>query len=324
MKTRILVTGANGYIGSALVHTLIGRQKEFHVAACARRGSILQSKLLKVFLVGNQEDNQDLSEPLRDVDVVIHCAAMSRNKGPTGWSSSSAYRRVNTVGTFHWAWEAARAGVKRFVYVSTSAVNGESTKKGEKFHADSLPRPKTAFSISMWEAERELKYISRETGMQIVVVRVPMVYGPGCGGLFGEVTNMIRFCLPLPLRSCKNNKLSLVGIDNLVDFLICVATHPAAAGHTFMVSDGKPLSALEIFKKLSKSGNRPLLFWPMPVTILKFLNDYLGRSAWGEFFFDSQVIDISKNKRLLGWFPPNTVEQSFSRVWERNGESYSK
>ena len=170
----------------------------------------------------------------------------------------------------------------------------------------------------MYEAEKELIRVGDETGMEIVIVRPPLIYGPDCQNLFGEVKIMVDYCLPLPLRSCKRNHRSLVGIDNLVDFLICCATHPDAANETFLVSDGEDLSTLNIFKLLAKTHHRPCLLWPFPPILVRLFNSYIGRQAWEEFFFQSQVADIHKAQLVLGWTPPLSVEQSFRRSWDEN------
>ena len=171
---------------------------------------------------------------------------------------------------------------------------------------------------ALLEAEKELIRVGDETGMEIVIVRPPLIYGPDCQNLFGEVKIMVDYCVPLPLRSCKRNHRSLVGIDNLVDFLICCATHPDAANETFLVSDGEDLSTLNIFKLLAKTHHRPCLLWPFPPILVRLFNSYIGRQAWEEFFFQSQVADIHKAQLVLGWTPPLSVEQSFRRSWDEN------
>lgn len=197
-------------------------------------------------------------------------------------------------------------------------MNGPETPAGKRFYADSLPRPKSPIGKALLEAEKELTRVGEETGMEIVIVRPPLIYGPDCQNLFGEVKIMVDYCLPLPLRSCKRNHRSLVGIDNLVDFLICCATHPDAANETFLVSDGVDLSTLNIFKLLAKTHHRPCLLWPFPPILVRLFNSYIGRQAWEEFFFQSQVADIHKAQLVLGWTPPLSVEQSFRRSWDEN------
>lgn len=315
---KILVTGSNGYVGNALVLALLNRKKEFAVKAAARRGSILNAKSIETVQVGSLEESPDYREAFNGCDVLIHCATRGSMRSHEGWLDEEALHRINVLGTAHLAREAFRSGVKRFVFLSSLQVNGLETPRGKKFYADSLPRPKSPVGKAMLEAEKELVRLGEETGMEIVIVRPPLIYGPECQNLFGEVKLMVDYCLPLPLRLCKKNHRSLIGIDNLVDFLICCATHPAAANETFLVSDGEDLSTLNIFKLLAKTRHRPCCLWPFPPILVRLFNSYIGRQAWEEFFFRSQVADIHKTKLLLDWTPPVSVEQSFRRSWDDN------
>lgn len=315
---KILVTGSNGYIGNALVLALLNRKKEFTVRAAARRGSILNSKSFETVRLGSLEESLDYVEDFKGCDVLIHCASRGSMRGHEGWLDEAALHRINVLGTVHMAREAHRAGISRFIFLSSLQVNGPETPAGKRFYADSLPRPKSPIGKALLEAEKELTRVGEETGMEIVIVRPPLIYGPDCQNLFGEVKIMVDYCLPLPLRSCKRNHRSLVGIDNLVDFLICCATHPDAANETFLVSDGVDLSTLNIFKLLAKTHHRPCLLWPFPPILVRLFNSYIGRQAWEEFFFQSQVADIHKAQLVLGWTPPLSVEQSFRRSWDEN------
>lgn len=290
---KILVTGSNGYIGNALVLALLNRKKEFTVRAAARRGSILNSKSFETVRLGSLEESLDYVEAFKGCDVLIHCASRGSMRGHEGWLDEAALHRINVLGTVHMAREAHRAGISRFIFLSSLQVNGPETPAGKRFYADSLPRPKSPIGKALLEAEKELTRV-------------------------GEVKIMVDYCLPLPLRSCKRNHRSLVGIDNLVDFLICCATHPDAANETFLVSDGVDLSTLNIFKLLAKTHHRPCLLWPFPPILVRLFNSYIGRQAWEEFFFQSQVADIHKAQLVLGWTPPLSVEQSFRRSWDEN------
>ncbi|MCD7988715.1 MAG: NAD-dependent epimerase/dehydratase family protein [Klebsiella quasipneumoniae] len=314
-KTQVLVTGANGYIGNALVNFLLGRS-EFEVRVAARRGSVLNCPKVHAFTIGNLEDEPDLIRPLAGCDVVYHCATLAGSNSPH-LHEFSLLQKVNVQGTANLARQAANAGVKRFVFVSTIQVDGETTPPGKKFFADSLPRPKLAVGMSMLRAEQELKEISRHTGMEIVIVRTPIVYGPECRNIFRLAQEIVRYCCPLPLRSTYGNMRSLVGIDNLTSFLFCVATHPKAANETFLVSDGQHMSTLQIFKLLAETCGRPCLLWAFPTKLLSLFNSYIGRRSWGEFLFENLVVDIGKNKALLGWKPPFSVEDQFTRSWKK-------
>lgn len=317
MKRKVLVTGANGYIGNALITELMQHPEEFVVSASARHGSVLQCKEIEVFKAGNLEDHPDYSHIFKGCDVVVDCAAMISPRRSQGWIDQNAYRRVNVLGTSYMARQAHLAGVKRFIFVSSTAANGEVTPPGRKFFPDSMPRPKLSFGISMLEAEDELWKISRETGLEVVIVRVPTVYGPECKGLMGVIRTMVRYSLPLPLRWAKHNKRSIIAIDNLTDFIRVCIEKKEAAGELFLVSDAAALSTLEMFKLFAKTGRRLCCLWGFPVTLLKLFNSYIGRQAWEDFFFGSMVVDKQKAKLLLGWEPPVSTEEAFRRAWGR-------
>ncbi|MBQ8828642.1 MAG: NAD-dependent epimerase/dehydratase family protein [Burkholderiaceae bacterium] len=315
MKNRVLVTGANGYVGNALILSLLEKKSDFIVRASARRGSVLKSKELEVFKVGNLEDNPDYSKAFEGCDTVVDCAAMVSPRRNQGWIDQSAFRRVNVIGTAYMARQAHLAGVKRFIFLSSTQANGETTPPYKKFFPNSLPRPKLAFGISMLDAEKELKKIAKETGMEVVIVRIPTVYGPECKGLVGVIRTMVRYCLPLPLRWANKNQRSLVAIDNLTDFLSLCIKNPKAANQLFFVSDGKDLSTLEIFKLFARTGSRPCCLWGFPVALLKLFNSYIGRQSWEDFFFGSMVVDTQKEKMELNWTPPVPIEECFRRAW---------
>ncbi len=312
---KVLITGANGYIGNALTVACL-KTPGYSVRVAARRGPILKCKEVESFQMGNMEDEPDFSKALRDCDVVFHCATIA----PVNSFRQYDYtliQRVNVLGSSHLARQAATAGVKRFVFLSTIEVNGDITPPGKRFFADSLPRPKRAMGMSMLHAENDLKLIAKETGMELVIVRSPLAYGPECSNMFRAMQLMIQYCLPLPLGSTGGNERSLIGIDNLVNFLLCVSHHPKAADETFLVSDGRPLSTLQIFKLLAETGGKPCLLWPFPTKLLDLFNSYIGRQSWGEFLFASRVVDIAKNFNLLNWTPPFSVEQQFTKSWGR-------
>ncbi|MCD8340370.1 MAG: NAD-dependent epimerase/dehydratase family protein [Burkholderiales bacterium] len=323
---KVLITGANGYIGNALTVACL-KNPSYTVTATARRGSILDCKKVEAYKIGNMEDEPNFSKPLKGCDIVFHCATLAPVNSVRHFDYSKI-QRINVLGSAHLARQAVAAGVKRFVFISTVEVNGDTTPLGKRFFATSLPRPKRAMGMSMLHAENELKLIAKETGMELVIVRTPMAYGPECSNMFRAIQLMVQFCLPLPLRMASHNERSLIGIDNLVDFLLCVATHPKAANETFLVSDSRPLSTLQIFKLLAETGGKPCLLWPFPTKLLELFNSYIGRQTWGDFLFASRVVDIKKNMSLLNWKPPYSIEQQFTKSWGKRvvpcGEPTSK
>ena len=313
---RILVTGANSYIGNALVLALLNLKRRFIVRAAARSGEVLNAKCIETVRFGSLEDTPDYQKDFADCDILIHCATRGPIRNEEEWPAGESLRRINVLGTVHVAREAFRAGVKRFVFLSSLEVNGSETPDGKKFFADSLPRPKSILGRQMLEAEKALRRVGDETGMEVVIVRPAMVYGPACHNLFGFAGVLTKYCIPLPLLCCSHNQRSLVSIDNLTDFLTVAATHPKAANDIFLVSDGHDLSTLEIFRLLAKTDHRPSVLWPFPPLFLRLFNSYIGRQSWENFLFKNQVADISKNKMLLEWVPPMSVEQSFRRFWD--------
>ncbi len=309
-----MVTGADSYVGNALIAALV-KNADCEIRVTARWGSFTE-KNIKPYTINGIGDEPDFSEALQGCDVVYHCATTA----PINSSAQiefSTLQRINVTRSAHLARQAAIAGVKRFVFLSTVQVNGDITPAGKKFFADSLPRPKFAVGISMLNAENELKRIARELEMELVVVRAPLVYGPECSNIFRAVQVMVRYCIPLPFGSTNDNVRSLVGIDNLIDFLLCVGTHPRAANETFIVSDDHDISTLEIFQLLAKTDDRTCTLWPFPTKLLSLFNSYIGRRAWGEFMFENMVVDQTKNRALLNWFPPYSIENQFTRSWEK-------
>lgn len=314
---RILVTGAENYIGSALVSALLSRKKDFQVRAATRSFKNFEGDGLETVVLGEVENNPDYQGIFSGCDVVIHCDTHASLAGPKEqWSEDRMRCRIVALGTANLAREAHRAGVHRFVFLSSLEVNGLATPEGKRFYADSLPRPKSPLGLALYESEKELARVREETGMEVVIVRIPVVYGPQCVNLFGFARSLVRWCVPLPVFGCRKNRQSLVGIDNLTDFLMKAAVLSKAANETFLVSDGHDLSTLEIFRLLAKTGRRPQLFWYFPPIFLKLFNSYIGRQAWERFFFESRVVDIGKNRLLLNWTPPLSAEQSFRRAWE--------
>ncbi len=316
MAKKILITGGSTYAGQALINDYLNHPHEYEVRTTCPIGSAIYKAGLQCFECERLENRPDLSEVLRDCDVVIHVTALAQDS--LGYSHKlSSIERLYVMGAIYLARAAAYNGVKRFVFLSSISVDGEITPPGKKFYADSLPRPKLPTGKTLLTTERELQKVCEETGMELVIVRSPMIYGPGCHNFFRAVQIMVNFCLPLPLRNTNDNERSLVCIDNLISFLKCVSEHKKAANEIFLVSDGNDLSTYEIFKLLAKTGNRPCLLWPFPKKLLALFNSYIGRRAWGEFFFESQVEDISKNKLLLDWTPPVSVKEGFKRSWNK-------
>jgi nucleoside-diphosphate-sugar epimerase len=222
------------------------------------------------------------------------------------------FRRVNAAGTRRLAESAAQAGVRRFVYVSSIKVNGERTGNRPFTEADP-PGPEDAYAQSKYEAEMALREIAARTGMEVVIVRPPLVYGPGVKGNFRTLLRVVRMGLPLPLASCDNRR-SLVGLSNLADLLALCVTHPAAAGETFLAADGEDLSTPELLRRTGRALGRPARLFPVPPALLRAGARMFGRAGAGERLCGSLQVDISRARRILGWNPPSTVDEELART----------
>jgi nucleoside-diphosphate-sugar epimerase len=320
---KVLVTGANGFIGRALVAALVRDGVE--VRAALRRRSAVGSNdfdaRVSVHVVGDIGPIADWTAALDGVQTLAHLAArvhVMREKVP---DPLAEFRHVNTLGTIRLASMAAQAGVRRLVYVSTIKVNGETTVS-EPFHEDDSPRPSDPYSISKWEAEQGLQHISAETGMEVVIIRPPLVYGPGVGGNFLSMLTWIDRGIPLPLASVRNQR-SFVGLKNFVSLVVSCLSHPRAAGEVFLAADGEDLSTPDLLQRMARAlGSRSRLF-PFPVPLLRAAARVLGQSKVCERLCGSLRVDSAKARRLLGWAPPSTVDDELRLIaeWYRRRNS---
>lgn len=297
---RFLVTGANGFVGKSLCRALTA--KGFEVIRVARKTSDGNA-----VPVGDINGTTDWSGILQGADVVIHLAAhVHQTEAPA--TSSSIFHEVNSEGTANLARQAASAKVKRFVFVSSIKVNGERTEEGHPFKETDLPRPEDAYGISKLEAELALSQIAEETGMDIVVVRPPLVYGPGVKANFLNLLKLITRDIPLPLGAIKNGR-SLIYVENLVDALVLSATHPNAVGEIYLVSDGPAISTPALIKGLARAlGKKGRIFF-LPLTPLRLLSRLLHKSSQFDKLVQSLEVDSSKIRRQLEWIPPYTTQQ---------------
>lgn len=262
--------------------------------------------------------SQCWEEALQGIDVIIHAAARVHVMDERAGDPLAKFRAVNVEATRHLAQQAAAAGVKRFVYISTIKVNGEETEPGQPYRADSAAHPRDLYGQSKLEAEQALFAIANETGLELVVVRPPLVYGPGVKANFASLMGALQRRLPLPFAAIDNRR-SLVARDNLVDLLLCCARHPAAVGRVFLVSDGQDLSTTQLCRELSVSlGVRPRLL-PVPALALRLLGLLTGRSQQMQRLLGSLQVDISTTREILGWKPSVPVEQAMRETaqWYR-------
>jgi len=307
----ILVTGAAGFVGSALLPVLLS---QFHaVTGVGRRAHDKSHARLRSFGVGNIDGATKWSTELLGADAVIHLAARVHIMRDSESDPLAEFRRVNTEGTLNLARQAAAAGVRRFIFLSTIKVNGEATHYGCPFTTSDLPAPQDPYGISKHEAEVGLREIARTTGMQVVNIRPTLVYGRGAKENFKSLMSLVARGLPLPLGSI-NNFRSFVGIDNLVDFIVTCLEHPAAANETFLVSDGEDLSTPDLIRRMARAMNRPARLLSVPVWALKAGASLLGKGDAMQRLCGNLQVDISKSRELLGWSPPVSVDEGLRRA----------
>jgi nucleoside-diphosphate-sugar epimerase len=265
--------------------------------------------------VGNFTGDTDWSTALTNQQVVIHAAARAHIMKDEVADPLAEYRRVNVDGTLNLARQAAAAGVKRFIFISSIKVNGEQTPLGQPFTADDTPAPEDAYGMSKWEAEQGLQQLASETGMEVVIIRPPLVYGPGVKGNFASMTKLVAKGLPLPLGAIHNQR-SLVALDNLVDLIITCIDHPAAANQVFLAGDGQDLSTTELLRAVARAMGKPSRLIPVPSSLLMLGATLLGKKAVAQRLLGSLQVDIAKARNLLGWEPPVSVEEGLKRCFK--------
>ena len=375
LNERILVTGATGFVGRAVVQQLADTLGGLHVVAAVRTSSLpntlphgLTNTLsntdalpsadytagtgwpegIKVVTVGDLDSTTDWSAALTGVTTLIHCAARVHVMNDASTDPLLLYRRVNVEGTLALARQAAAAGVKRFVFVSSIKVNGEATGahpgrasrladtpeatcgkteaasgKAEAafaFSEDTPPAPVDSYGVSKLEAEQALFALGRETGLEIVVVRPPLVYGPGVKANFQTLIKVVRKGIPLPLAAVRHNRRSLIALDNLVDLLVTCARHPLAANQVFLASDGEDLSTADLLQRLGRAMGKPARLFYVPEGVLTCGARVLGKQQAAQRLLGSLQVDSSKARNLLGWTPPVSVDEGLRRAVEHHGK----
>lgn len=309
---RVLVTGGSGFVGQRLLRRLARLAGVLPVAgvrdaeAWSRNGLSCEQLLL-----GDLAEGQVDANMLQGVDVLVHAAARVHVMDELESDPQAAFRKMNVTASVGLAEAAARAGVKRFIFISSIKVNGEETVPGQRFTAEDLPSPVDPYGISKYEAEQGLRQVCERTGMEWVVVRPPLVYGPGVKANFQRLMHSLRRGLPLPVAALHNQR-SLVALDNLVDLLVTCLDHPHAANEVFMVSDGDDLSVRSLAEGLARLlGSRSWLL-PVPAGCLRAGLRLLGRAAVAQRLCGELRVDMDKTCTLLGWQPPLTVDEALA------------
>ena len=311
-QQRLVVTGANGFVGRALCAGATARG--IFVRGITRHVCEFPSSI-ESFMVGSMDDHTDWRGAFEDVKVVVHLSARVHVMSDTAKDPLEEFRRVNVQGTLNLARQAAAFGIRRFVFISSIKVNGESTRLGLPFFADDLPEPLDPYGISKMEAEQGLLRIAAKTGMEVVIIRPPLIYGPGVKANFRTMMRWLARGVPLPLGAIHNRR-SLVALDNLVDLIVTCVDHPAAANQTFLVSDGEDLSTTQLLERMGQALGKPARLIPVPPALLKLGAALVRKPAIAERLCGSLQVDISNTRLLLGWVPPLSVDEGLKKAAE--------
>ncbi|WP_444900586.1 UDP-glucose 4-epimerase family protein [Microbulbifer sp. VAAC004] len=307
MEARVLLTGASGFIGSALLSAL--RSKRVKVLPVYRH------EVEGGLYVPRIDAETDWGTTLNNIDVVIHTAARVHVMQESAVDPLAEFRKVNLEGTLQLARQAASSGVKRFIFLSSIKVNGESTTGRGPFTAEEPSNPVDSYGISKKEAEDALLALAEETGLEVVVIRPPLVYGPGVKANFQSMMRWLQKGIPLPLGSI-NNRRSLVSVYNLIDLITVCIEHPNARNQVFLVSDGLDMSITDLLRRLSRSLRYRALLIPVPASVLIFTLSLLGKRAVADRLCGSLQVDIGKTMNLLDWQPPVSVEEGLAKTAE--------
>ena len=314
---RVLVTGANGFVGCQLVARLARSANVIPVAAIREAPDKVQTVPFDIHtetvLLGDLSRYSSQPAQLLGIDIIVHTAARVHVMHETLSDPLATFRAVNVEGTLNLARAAAQAGVKRFVFISSIKVNGDVSAPGRPFRPDDVPDPQDAYAVSKLEAEQGLLVLSAETGLEVVIIRPTLVYGPGVRANFLSLMRWLDKGIPLPLGAIDNYR-SLVALDNLVDLITVCLSHPAAKGEVFLVSDDRDLSTSELLRKMGDALGRPARLLPVPSKWMQTILMAMGKKAFAQRLCGSLQVDITKTKKLLGWSPPASMEDVFLRT----------
>lgn len=307
----VLITGVNGFVGSA-VRTRIDQNPRFSVRGTGRSPS---ARGLGDYHVQELAAGVDWQAVVAGIDTIVHCAARVHVMADSAVDPLAEFRAVNVAGTLDLASQAAQAGVRRFIFVSSVKVNGESTPPDRPFREDDSPSPEDSYGVSKHEAEQALRVLARSSGMEVVILRPPLVYGAGVKGNFSSLLRLAASGLPLPFASIHNRR-SMIYLANLADLIVRCVDHPAAANQTFLVSDGQDISTSDLLRELRGNMGVSARLLPIPPAWLLLAGRITGRSALVHRLCASLQVDSSKVQQSLGWRPPFSVREGLQETVE--------
>ena len=309
---KVLVTGASGFVGSALCGHLI--KCGYNVIGTVRKLPVLPIIGVDYQIVGDLGTSTSWNDSIfSEVGIIIHCAARVHVMNEYAQNPLNEFRQINTQGTDTLARSAAKAGIRRFIFLSSIKVNGESSSLSSLIDETSPTNPKDYYGISKLEAEKSLINIADETGMETVIFRLPLVYGPGVRGNFIKLLKMVDRGVPLPF-SLVNNLRSLINIDNLTDVIEVCLKDPRAVGKIYTVSDSEDVSTVQLIIKMAHALERPVRLWPCPLCLIELAGMLAGRSDEVSRILGSLRIDSKKIYSELGWAPTYTLTQGLSQI----------
>lgn len=310
---RVLVTGAAGFVGRALCKRMVDNGWKVHGTTRSSGQAAAIPVGVDSIEIRSISETTDWSKALDNIDTVVHLAARVHVMKDNVSDPLAAFREVNVGGADCLARAAAVAGVRRFIYVSSVKVCGEG--KPLPYTEQDAPAPQDHYGVSKWEAEQALSKVAAETGIEVVIIRPPLVYGPYVKANFIRMLKLVRIVLPLPLGAIKN-KRSMIYVGNLVDAIVTCLEHPNAAGETFLVSDGEDVSTQKLIRMIASEMNKSSRLVPVPPALLKLIGKVAGKTAEVERLTSSLCVDSSKIRRMLDWKPPFTMEEGIKETVE--------
>jgi nucleoside-diphosphate-sugar epimerase len=309
---KLLVTGASGFVGMELIRYLYEMHRFQIIAALHHQVPAFPTGVESV-QVADLTAFTDWSMALAGVETVVHLAARVHVIHDLSRNPLDEFRQVNVAGTLNLARQAAVAGVKRFIFLSSVKVNGECTHPGYPYSEQDIPAPQDPYGISKHEAEEGLRQLAKETGMAVTIIRPPLVYGYGVKANFRNLLLWLKKGIPLPLGAIHNQR-SFVALDNLIDFILTCILHPNAANQTFLVADGEDLSTPELLQRAGLALGKPVRLLPVAAGMLHLGATLIGKKAMTQRLCGSLQVDISKARELLNWAPPMSVDEGLRRV----------